>query len=268
MAYLATGFDLSRVGSMSVALDDATDSGTATIATARYCHRDLTALSSILGSGNFADLATQLSTQIAATLPTNSGSAAVALASGAYTLTFGATCSLDFTSAAGQRLAAALGFTADHANGAGTGYSVTLSGATSYVSNVTPYYYLALARDGMTAWSRPYDVAGQTKHVSTTKANGYGIGPTTKTKHIDLRLAFQSLASVFPNEALAAAPWTFQDLVDHVGAWEPILFSSSADEFVFKDREGDFTQERRQPVWGNYHAAWHVEVPGHFVGFL
>lgn len=269
MAYLVTGFDLNRLGAMSVAVNDGTDSGTATVTVARYCHRDLTSLSAVLGSGNYAVFSTAVDTAIDAVLTTHGGGCSVNLATGAYTLgTYNAATTLDFTSAAGQRLAAALGFTAAHANGAGSGYSVTLSGATSYTSNVTPYYYLALARDGLTAWSRPYDVQGQTKHVTTTLANGYGIAPTTKTQFVDFKLKFQTLAGTFPNEAASTAPWTFQDLMDHVNTWEPVAVSTTGTEFVYKDREGDLTQDRREPQWNDYHAYWTVNVAGQFVGWL
>lgn len=276
MAYLVTGFDLNRVGSMSCVVDDGTDDGTATVTVARYCHRDLTSLSARLGSGNYDDFATALDAALTAVLTTHGATVSVNLATGVYTLGVNASASpnFDFTSGAGQRLAQALGF---HASGGsvgagtigGTDYACTLSGATSYTSNVKPYYWIELARDGMTSWSRPYDVAGQTKHVSTTKGNGYGIGPTTKTQHVDLKLAFQGLASVFSQESTTEVPWTIEDLMQHVGAWEPIALSTTADEFVFTDREGgDFTDERRTPQWNSYHAYWTIDVRGQFVGWL
>lgn len=281
MAYLLAGFDIVRLGSMQVAVNDGTDSGTATVPQGKYCHRDITALSAKLGSGNYDDFATAVDGAIDAVLTTHSSGVSVALATGAYTLgTYNANTTLDFTSAtltdsSGKRLAAALGFNYNHSDATGGSatdpYNISLSGATSYVSNVTPKYYLALARDGIThtdGWP-PYQVAGQTHHVTTTLGNGYGKGPSTKTEFCEIKLGFQTKASVFAQNADdTAAPWTYEDLVTHAGTWEPIVVSTTALEFVLKDRVGDFGKDQRRSVFDAFHAKWHIDLAGHFIGYL
>lgn len=263
-SYLASGFDLGRIGGLEMGVADGTNSGTATLSTGRFCHRSLAAL--ISGYGAFS---VALDAAIDAVLTTHGASVSFSEATGRYTVgPFNANATLTMTSTAGQRMAAALGFTAAHASGTGSGYSVSLSGATSYVGNVAPRYYVALSRDGISRFTRPYDAPGQTRHVITTRANGYGISPHTKIRFVDFEVRLQHGALVFPELAESAAPWTLSDLFDHAGTWEPIALVTTGAAFVYKDRGGDLTNERRTPQWSDYHGRWTVLVEGQFLGWL
>lgn len=265
-AYLLTGLDTARLGSLAVAVNDGTDSGTATVAAGTYAHRDL---SSVMGSGEYTDLATALGTALDAVI-----SAGMTVTWSSTTLLYtishddSTATSLDFTSTAGQRLAAALGFTADHSDGAGTGYSVTLSGASSYTSNVTPYYALALAKAGPAKYSQPFEVAGQVKRQVSVKANAYSVAPTTLEKRVKFALLFNTLASVFSSKASASVPWTYEDLVAHARCWEPTLLSYSAEDLVYKDVRGTFDEDARQSVWQDYQARWNLTIEGQYLGSL
>ena len=277
MAYLAPGFDIARVGTMSCVLDNgAGKTGTGTLVSAKYCHRDITAITA-LGSGNYDDFATAVDVAFDAVWTTGPGTVAIDLATSIYTLTCNTSASpnYDFTSTAGQLLAQALGF---HASGGsvgsgtigGTGYACTLSGATTYTSNVVPYYYLTIAKDGLIhtdGWP-PYQARGQTKGIITTLAKGYGISPATKIRFADFRLGFQTQATTFAQNATTEIPWTYEALVTHAGVWEPVVFASTSLNFVYKDRAGDFGQDERESVWSSYHAQWHIDVAAQFLGYL
>ena len=278
MAYVAPGFDIARTGAMTVVVDDATDSGTATLAVAKYCHRDITALSAKLGAGNYDDFPTAVQAALDAVLTTHGSTVSIDLATGFYTLVINADGApgFDFSGDASQkRLAAALGFNYQHDDATGGSasdpYAINLSGQTTYVSNVKPFYYLSLARDGIThtaGWP-PYEVAGQTKGIITTLANGYGIKPATKIELAEIRLGYQPKASVFTRDADDTdAPWTYDQLVEHVGRHEPIVLSTTALEFVYKDLIGDFSREQRESVFNALQTFWHIDVAMQFVGYL
>ena len=261
---------------MACVVTDVDDTGTATITPGRYCHRDITALSSRLGAGNYADLATEFKARIDAVLPTSGPSTVtIDLATGAYTLAFAKDTAVDFTEAtlgneSGLRLAEALGFTGAHPDATGSGYDITLTLQDTYTSDVTPYYYLSLARDGLThteGWP-PYQIAGQTKTIATTKGNGYGISPTTKLQLAEVKYGFQTQASIFDLNATAAAPWTYQALVTHAGAWEPIVLATTALNYVYKDRVGDFGRDERTSVWNAFHSLWNIDSRQLFIGYL
>ena len=276
MAYLLTGFDLARVGSMRCFVNDGTDSGTVTVTSDIYCHRDL---SSVMGSGNYTDLATTLETLIDAVLTTHGSDVSFSLSTLTYTIASagGQTLSLDFRSAtlgddSGKRLAAALGFTYEHDDATGGSssdpFNIQLSGKSTYESNVTPYYALALARGGPSDYSRPYHTSGQTKRAVSVNGTAYGVRPRTLEKRVRFRLRFQTLASVFAADASESAPWTYEDLLDHVGTWEPVLLSSDAGDIVFKYVDPDFTEDSRAPVWSDYHGRWDLSVEGQYLGTI
>jgi hypothetical protein len=275
-AYLLTGWDTSRVGAMSLYADDGTDDGTVTLTTGTYCHRDL---SSVMGTGEYTDLVTELNARLDAVL-TGSGFDTVSWSSSTlkYTLTSSPNVSLDFRSAtlgsdAGQRLAAALGYNYNHGDAtggsAGDPYDILLSGAASYVSNVVPAYALALSRDGVTDYSRPFEPPGQTMRQVSRNANAYSIGPSTYEKRWTAKWRFQTLATVFAAEADdTAAPWTYEDLLEHARCWEPALLSytgASAAQ-VFKFVEAEFSDKARSPVWNNYHGKWDLKVSAQHLG--
>jgi len=279
MAYLAAGFNTVRIGTMACKVTDAGGNGTATVTAGKWCHRDLTSLSAKLGSGNYGDLATELKARIDALPTTAMDALTIDLSTGAYTLDFALETTVDFTTAtlgdnSGLRLAEALGFDYTHENATfiseSDPYNIYLSGAAIYTSSVTPYYYLALARDGLThtdGWP-PYAQAEQTKGVITTLGNGYGISPATRIMMCDFKLGFMTQASVFAENASAAVPWTYEDLVTHAGRWEPVALSTTDVEFVYRDVVGDLSKAQRKAVFDAYHALWNLNVSAQFIGYI
>lgn len=277
MAYLLTGWDIARTGAMKVSISDGTDSGTLSLS-GTLAHDDL---SSVMGAGEYTDLVTDFDAAADAILTTN-GLDTISWSSttGLYTITSSPNLTLDFTSAtlgdsSGKRLAEAMGFNYNHTSATGGSasdpYNVSLSGASSYVSNVTPAYYLALARDGVSDYERPSVVKGQIERVTSSSGNGYAVGPATFEKRIKFRVRFQTLAATHASEQDdTAAPWTYEDLCEHAGAWEPVVLSHSGEtnDAVFLLVEPEFDSGKVKPVWSNYHGKWDLEIAGQYLGRL
>ena len=283
MAHLMTGIDLSRTGGLAVYLDDGADAGLMETSAAggTYCHTDI---SSVVSGYTALDAALLAGFQ--GVLTTNAANLSVDFDSSTFytvAISGGPNLSLDFRddatpngvgsgSDAGKRLAAALGF--DYTHSAATGgsasnpYDIKLSGQPEYISNVAPYYYLALARDGVSRYSRDFEVGGQIKRGMTASGTPYGIGPRTFEKRTRFGLRFQSLASVFPDQAAASARWTFWDLLEHARVWEPVLLSYTSEDLVINLVDAEFTENARRPVWPNYHEKWDLEVLGQVRGLL
>lgn len=254
-AYLHAGFDTDRIGVFSVPVTDADGSRTATVTASTYCHTDISSAAT-----GYSDFATAVATALNAGATGTPWGVAWTLADH-YTLTYSGTATLSFSSAANDNMAHALGFNT------GVNYGFT-SGFPTQTSPLTPYYHLDLSRDGVSDYSRPYEKAGQLKRQMSTAGNAYSLGPATYEKHVDFQIGFQSLATVFAAEATSTVPWTYEDLLEHARAWEPILLHTTTIDDVFKMREAEFSEDARKPVWSNYHSKWHLKVRGQFLGSL
>ncbi|MGE0400845.1 MAG: hypothetical protein AB7T06_29310 [Kofleriaceae bacterium] len=272
MAYLMTGFNLARVGSMSFnEVDDGTDSGTPVLvaSSGRYAHRDL---SSVMGSGLYTSFASAVQSALNAVLTTHGCTVTFSASTLRYTLTFaGGPTLVDFSSTAGFRLAAALGFTYAHADASGGSssdpWNFALSGASSYVGNALPWYLFELGRDGVSVYSRAYESRGQTKRVMSSSSNAYSRGPTAREKRVDWTVRFENLETVFADED-AASEWAYEDLITHARAHEPILLHTSTLDVVAKNMEGDFHDGARKPVWNDFHGKWDLPFLGQYLGAL
>lgn len=279
-AYLLTGWDTARLGSMKVAYSDPdVVAEVAAVPAGTYAHRDL---SGATGSGQYTDVATVLGAALNALGAAGTMTVAFDASSLAYVVSNDSDgFTLDFRSStlgdsSGKRLAAALGFDYQHPYATGGSaadpYNIALAltppQAGSYTSNVTPYYALALSKAGPAKYTRPYEVSGQTKRQTSVNGNAYSIGPTTYEKRVKFQLLFQTLASTFASEASATVPWTYEALVQHARCWEPILLSYTAEDVVYKLVRGEFDEESRQSVWQDYHGRWNLAVEGQYLGVL
>lgn len=273
MAYLLAGFDLERLGTMAVAVDDGNESGTATISEGTFAHR---ALTSATVTGYLA-FPSAVGDALDAILTTSGSVVSFTAATLSYSIALDTPNSLDFTevtlgSTAGHRLAAALGYTYQHAQASGGSssapYDITLSGAASYTSNVTPYYALALAKAGPSDYSRDYETSGQTRRQVSANGTAYSIGPRTYERRTKFGLRFNTLAGVFADEASTSAPWTYEHLVKHARAHQPILLSYSAEDLVYKLVKAEFDEDARKAVWKDFHGLWDLSVEGQVLGRL
>lgn len=277
MAYLLAGFDTHRLGPMRVHASDTFSSGVATVTPGTYAHRDL---SSVMGIGEYTPLATELDARLDGVLSSALASVAWNAATGAYTITSLGNASpvLDFRAstlgdASGQRLAAALGFTYQHPQATGGSsaapFDIVITGATtSYTSNAKPYYYLALAKSGPSNYSRDFETGGQIRRQVSAKGRAFSIGPRTYERRTKFDLQFQALASTFADEATDAAPWTYEHLVTHARCHEPVVLSYDAEDLVYTLVRGEWDEDARSSVWGDYHGLWHISVEGQVLGRL
>lgn len=254
-AYLHAGFDTNRIGVFSVPVTDADGSRTATVTASTYCHTDISSVAT-----GYSDFATAVATALNAGATGTPWGVAWTLADH-YTLTYSGTATISFASAVNGNMARTLGFST------GTNYGFT-SGFPTQSSPITPYYHLDLSRDGVSDYSRPYVRSGQAERQVSSNATAYAVRPSVREKRVEFRASFQALATVFADEASATVPWTYEDLMEHAWMVEPILLHTSTLDIVYKNTRAEFDKEARSPAWSNYHAKWHLDVKGQYLGSL
>jgi len=257
MAHLLAGWDFARYETApAFTIDDDGAAHLITFSTGTYCHIDL---QSVLGTGAYDDFATALQTAINAVVDGSNTYAVTFVTSPtpgylieADTVNF----SLAFSGDAGTNMRRILGLSGNQ------------SGASEYSSDVTAYYYLALARDGYSDFSRPFETAGQTKRVVSSNASAYSVGPQTYEERLKLKMRFNALASVFEDQAVTAAPWTYEALRKHVRCHQPVVFRTTtpAANLVCKFVTGEFDEGSRKSVFRDYHAKWDLEVEAQYLG--
>ena len=261
VATIYAGFNTDRIGALTAVFDDSVISPTTvTIIAGRYAHRDL---SSVMGTGLYTDLALALQTAVAVASPTSDFTVTFDATTRRYTFTNASNpYQLDFTSAAGQRLAKALGFTANNTLGSGSGYACTITSTTQdAVSDVLPYYLVPLARDEPSGYSRPYEPDGMIKREQSVNGNAFSIEPLTIMRLIDFSTLFMPLANVFVDDAASSQPWTIEHLCRHARGTEPVLFDFvNTGDLVCKlsKRNAGFTRESRELSFqqADYHGLW------------
>lgn len=261
MAHLLTGFDVARIGALDVMVTDSGGVPTSMRYVAgTYAHVDL---SGVMGASAYLEWATKFEDDLNAQATLDGTYTVTWAAATGYTIsaTGGGNVTLDFsgvtTPAEGTRMRQLLGMSGDR------------SGAASYSSQVTPYYYLALSRSAPAGYSRPFKPSGQTKRGVSVNGNAYSVRPTTRERRVKMQLRFQSLATVFADEASASVPWTYEDLLDHAGAWEPVLLDyDAATDPVFTIVDPEFSEEARKPVWNDYHGKWDLSLEGQYLGAI
>ena len=254
MAYLLTGFDFARIGTHTLAGSDDGGAFSVSYTSGTYAHRDC---SSVTGASTYTAFATTLKTNLDAQ-SAGAGTYTVTWATTGYTIAYSSgNFSLTFT-----------GSTAATNAGALLGFSANQTGAATYSSTRTPYYYLALSRSSVAKFSRPFERSGQTVRQTSVNGNAYSVRPATRVKEVAFDIRYQALATVFLAEATAAVPWTYEALLAHVGAWEPARLVTDDDDIVYKYLEPDFSDEAREPEWNDYHARWRLHVLGQYLGAI
>lgn len=251
MAYLAAGWDFARLSttfSVDVA-ESGGGSGTLTRTTGTYCHTDL---QSVMGSGSYDDFAGWLKSALDA-ISGRTYTVTFNTATGTYSINCSFPFTLTFNNTASRQL---LGFAGD-------------SGPLAFhTSTIASTYYLLLARDGIADYTREYEVGGQTQRAVSTNATAYSIGPMTYEKRMKFTMRFNTLARTFESQAASSAPWTYQDLIEHVRAIEPVLLAYTGESIVYKYVKPEFDDGSRKPVWNDYHALWDLPVEVQFLARL
>lgn len=244
-------------------LDDGTDSGAITHDDASYCHTDLSGLSHPAVNGRFVDLATALRADCVAVLTTNSTDFTVQYNAGkGYQIgSLLVNTTLDFRSStlgnnSGINLARALGFTADHADGSGSGYDCVLSGEPLYESNVRPYYLLSPTIQGRSKVRPLYEQPELTQSASADDGTFYFVSRDGSAKMAEWTQTFEtddppswavsgnaqttSGAPVFKRSANSAVPWSYEHAFEHAraGGSLPFLCVDGSDSIVYQLEAG------------------------------
>ena len=255
-AYLLAGFDIERIGTHTLAFSDDGGSHSFSLVDGTYALRDL---SSVMGAGLYTAIAAKIQAEMNAASD----------GAGAYTVTWSSTTYAFTIAYSGGNFGMTLtGTDAAARMGRLLGFSANASGAASYTSTRTPYYVLALAKEGPADYSRDYEVSGQTKRQASAGARAFSIGPRRYERRTKFDLQFNTLASTFADKATASAPWTYEHLVQHARCHEPIVLAYSAESLVYKLVKGEFDEDARKSVWGDYHGRWHLGVEGQVLGRL
>ena len=246
--HLADGFKLN--------VDDGTDSGAIAFTDASHCHTSLSTLTDPPISGGFSDLAGALEADIQAVLTTNAGSVSVSFSGTQYTLTFGVNTTLDFRTATlgdggGVNLARWLGFTASHPDGSGSGYECSLTGATSYTSDVRPYGLILPAIQGRSKMRPLYEQPELTQAASSDDGTFYFVSRDGAAKMAEWTQAFEDPGNlpsdgtsngmpVFKSEETAEIPWSYERAFEHarMGGSTPFLVVDGSDSIVYQLEAG------------------------------
>ncbi len=248
--------DETAVAALAVYVDNGTNDGLVSITSGTFCHTDL---SSVLGSGEYTALSTQVYTDLNTILSTL-GWDAIAWDGDSYTLTYdnagSLNASLDFRdaatpngvgsgSSAGKMLAAALGFNYLHADATGGSasdpYNIVLSGQSEYVSNCRPYFLYTPKIPGRSNMSDEYEAENSVAEASADDGSAFYVARdgaalfsdwqqvaednSPPTTHPDLG------GAVFKRAATVEIPWSLQH------AWEHSRSVGSAPIFVVDGSE-------------------------------
>lgn len=95
-----------------------------------------------------------------------------------------------------------------------------------FTSSVRPKYVLPTETGATSNNSGDQHTRGQVRSVMTDSGRQFGIGPTTRAVVHRWQQRHELRAATFRWDSVGV--WTYQDLFDHCGAWEPILAIPSA----------------------------------------
>ena len=109
------------------------------------------------------------------------------------------------------------------------GMSAAIGPSASETSTVVPYFVNVPAIDGISESSGDYrDGEGIVSASVTDGGRQYGVGATTQAVRHDWIQPFEQLSTTYNYAASGAAPYTFERLFVHVGAWFPIVTVNTA----------------------------------------
>jgi hypothetical protein len=252
-AYLYSSWNLGRIGPIALQLVDDDGTETVRLTTGTFAHVNLSSV--VTGVTAFAS-----GLQTALNVGPRAGKYSVtwAVATG-YTVGYtGSASAVSFsavTATEGVRMRRILGFSGNFS-------------AFPAVSDVRPFYVLDLARDGLSGFSRDFEVSGQTQRQVSVKGNAFTVSPLTHERRFKGRTRFMPRARVFASEATTAVPWTFEHLLQHARCREALLLDMPGDRIVYRSVNGEFDEASRKPVFGDFHGLWDLAIEGQVLGRL
>jgi hypothetical protein len=220
-------FDLDTIGAATVDVTDDGGSFTASVSTGTWCHTDIGTVEA--GVASFA-----AALQNALNTASSSGAHTVTFSEATgYTLAYsGSTLELDFgttTAAEGVRMRQILGMSGDR------------TGATSYGSQVRPFYFAIPAVGGRSNVTDEYEPTGVASEAVADDGSAYVISRDTAETWFDWEqraedegqvasvAAFGEGTPVFARNATAAVPWSWQAAWLHMRAARHVLLVRDAD---------------------------------------
>jgi len=220
------GWDVDVIGSLTMDITETSgplQSYSVTISTGTFCHVDI---SSVMGSGSYADFATALAAAINAAATAAGGSATWGvdgadggIAPASYFIDASVNFTIAFTGAAGTRMAAILGLDSAGVTGA--------SGSVS--STIRPRYTLGTQQGGPSGGTDDYEPDGIAEDAEADDGTHYGIARTAAPVYSDFAIRMETQAATFTRHATSSVPWTWRHLFEHARNVEPILIQTSTD---------------------------------------
>jgi hypothetical protein len=254
IATIASGFTMTGTddgGAFSVSMT-----------TGVYNHFDISSI--VTGHSDFA---TALETAINAASSSGTYTVEFDVATG-YTIGYsGAVLSLDLTGSAGQtNMAAVLGFSGDR------------TGATSYASQVRPYYYILPLIPARSEMSDEYEPDGITAEAVADDSSAYQLSRATSETLSDWiqaaeiedppGSAFSAGTAVFERHATSAVPWSYQHAWRHARTgYHPFFVGDSGVGNAVHMLHADGSSFRPQRMAAKDFGLWNIPFRTRLLGW-
>lgn len=241
------GFDVAKLGAFSVVVGGIA-SGTASLPSATYCH---VALSSVLGAGEYTQLAAAVQTALRTVHPnfvctfnTSTLRYTISNPSGNFTLTW--------SGDAGARLRAALGFAGN------------VTSTSSATGTVTPHYVIDAKIEGRSMDSDVYEPADIVEESVADGGSSFAVSKETVELWRDWQQAMETLESTMSRRAASAAPWTWQHFFRHCRGDQPFLVAGDTPGktgaiYKLRAQGASFSDLVRRRVTSDYDGLWNIQ---------
>lgn len=269
---LESGWDLDRIGSISIDVEEDDGSNprttfTTTLTTGRFCHTDVSGTGQI-ASGDYTAFATKLASQLSSD-STRGFSYKVTWDGGKqqYTIDAGSgnTIALKFDGLGDDytRMRRILGFSGD------TSHTQAPS------SDVTPYYVLVSTQGGASNFEDDFEPDDRIEVSEAEDGTHYSQIPTALPTYAMWEIWMESRQKTFeraaPNGTTAGdVPWTFQHFIRHARTIEPFVVLDDRETTVhfLRGQGAHFTQQRRSRITANIDKHWKWRINAYVEGRL
>ena len=224
---IVAGFDTAEFGTLTFEGQGTTGVGpyvSTTVTAGTYCAETMASISAVSGYTAFA-------TAVAAAMTTSMGSTVTgSFNTTTLAYTFSKTGAGDWKIGADEATASIARL------GQFTGFSTSVTNASSITSDVTPWFVIETAIDGKSKVTDEYEPDGILSVAEADDGSSYSVSRVTAPIYEDWRFKFESLAATFKREATSSVPYTFQHLIEHVRAAHPFWVRNASDSAVYKMR--------------------------------
>lgn len=219
-------------------------SGTATVASARFCWTSLSAIGQL--NSEYTSLATAIQTALNSVVAgfTVSYSTSTHL----VTISHASTFSLTFSGTSGTNLRNTLGFTGNK------------SGSTSYVGDVRPYYVMVPDISARSMFSDVYEPDDIVVEAVADDGEAFGVDKDTSELWCDWMQSHEPKAATLQRSAASSAPWTWEHFFKHLRMLHPfyVLDGSSSTAHRLRASGAGFNSNVRRRVTEDLDAYWNI----------